>query len=105
MITTQNKALRGLILKIAHREAGRAKINGEDRSWTDADQIYLLPWETEKVRKYNIDPDYLDAVFKKLEPVHYGALIELTLSNKKVVSVDIVADVMESIYNNEEIDL
>lgn len=103
MKKTLNSVPQGLLLKIAHRSAGEAVIDGKNIQWTDADQIYLLPRDDSsgKVRKYIIHPAHVDRIYGLLDEVYWGSFIELTLSNRMVVDVTILADWMADYNSNE----
>lgn len=106
MKKTLNSVPQGLLLKIAHRSAGEAMIDGKNIQWTDADQIYLLPRDDSsgKIRKYAIHPAHVDRIYGLLENIYWGAFIELTLSNRMVVDVTILADWMAD-YNSNDVNI
>lgn len=93
----------GLLLKIGHRPAGEAVIEGKAIQWNDADQLSILPKDDSsgKIRKYSIHPAHVERIYALLEDVYWGCFIELTISDRMVIDVTILSDWMTEYYANE----
>lgn len=101
MITMRNKTIGGLLLNIKLRKAGSMEKDGKQVVWDDAHQITYVPFEEERnIKKATIKPSCVDEIVKKLDSVHWGALIELELSNNLVTDVVVVEDVLADFYEN-----
>lgn len=107
MIINNNERIRLLLCNIKEREPGSMEKDGKEITWDAAVQLVGIPWEDTRglTQKFTIEPDCVDDIVQKLEAVHWGCIVDLSLSNKKVVDLKIVEDVMLPIYRNEPIDI
>lgn len=102
MITKKGQSKKGLIVKAGFRPAGKMEKDGNSVSWADAYQIFLLSFEEEKeIEKFVVEDEYGESIMQQLETVHWGCFVELEFENRKVVSVNILADVLADFYDEE----
>lgn len=89
----------GIIVKAWLRRAGEMTGNdGKPIKWGDDHQVLIVPFEESIIQKYVIDPDCVHSVLKILDDVHWGALVSLTLRNKKVIDVQVEVDSLADFY-------
>lgn len=107
MIATSNNSAKIVLLNFKERAAGSMEKDGKTVTWDTAIQIVGINWEdlNGQVRKFTVSPSRVKEISKQLEPVHWGAVIELTLDNRQVTAVNVLADVMASLYAEKTIDL
>lgn len=107
MIAISNNSAKIVLLNFKERAAGSMEKDGKTVTWDTAIQIVGINWEdlNGQVRKFTVSQNRVKEISKQLEPVHWGAVIELTLENRQVTAVDIISDVMAELYNNEPINL
>ena len=96
-----NDAVKGLLLDLRLRKAGDGVDNtGKKFSWDDAWQIVFLPFEEEQTKKLTVDDEAVDEIVKVIDDVCWGALIELSLTDKKVSSIKLLDDCLKNYYDN-----
>ena len=107
MIATSNNSARIVLLNLKERTAGSMEKDGKSISWNDAIQIVGIRWEdlNGQARKYTVSPSHVKEISRQLEPVHWGAVIELTLENRQVTGIDVISDVMAELYADEPISM
>lgn len=107
MIINKKEDVRLMLCNIKEREAGSMDKDGKEIVWDAAVQLVGIPWEDTRAsaQKFTIEPDCVDDIVRKLDAVHWGCVVELFLSNKKVVDLEIVEDVMLPIYRNEPVNI
>lgn len=90
-----------MILNLKNRPAGEMVVEGKKINYSAAVQIVALPIEeTKKVFKYTIDPTCIDKIAALLEPVHWGCLAKIKLTNKMVTDLEIVSDPLADYYED-----
>lgn len=96
----KNDALRGLALAYRFRQAGEGKDkDGQPFSWTDAHQIYFLPFEDcQAIKKLTVSEDILEEAEKIFEDIYWGALIEVSLTNGVVSHIELLNDCLKNYY-------
>lgn len=104
---SNNSNIRGLLLELRHRNVGSMPDpkTGEIITWPEADQIVIYPWEFTKgePRKYTISPDYLPKLRQILADAHWGAVVDLSLEDRKVNGVELVLDPMATLLDEIEL--
>lgn len=102
MILNRNENIRLILFNIRNREAGSMEKNGKEITWDSAVQLIGVPWEDTNgaTRKYNIEPSHIKEISTVLEAVHWGCIVDISISQKQVVSLEVVEDVMLPFYEN-----
>lgn len=92
-----------LVLKTLHRQAGEATIDGKLVSWAEADQILVLPLESDtgKTLKYVLAPDSAEHILQLLDSVYWGCLVQLNFTGKYVSNIEIVNDWLADFYETQ----
>lgn len=83
-----------ILVKTKHRKPGKAVIEGKERTWGEAYQIVCVQVEDEKfeTHKYTILPEKVPEIWKKLEKVSWGCLIQLDFEGYLIADVEILSD-------------
>lgn len=91
------------VCNVKHRKKGSGVIDGKTIEWDGADQLIVIPLEslTGKAIKYSILPEKYQEISNKLEDVSWGALVQLTFSNKFVSDVEILSDWLTEFYKED----
>lgn len=107
MILNRNENIRLCLFNIREREAGSMDKDGKKINWDAAVQLVGIPWEDTNgaTRKYTIEPSHVDEISTILEAVHWGCIVDISISQKQVVSLRVVEDVMLPVYANEPVTL
>lgn len=86
----------GLLINAGHRDAGEGEINGRIRQWKAADRIVYIKLFDEKglVMRRDIQPEFVQKIYDVLDEVSWGAVIEVTILGKQVVSVEVISDIL-----------
>lgn len=100
MKTRKSQGTGGLLVKTWRRPKGKMEKNGKIIEWVEGFQIVIVEFEGDQIKKYLADPACADQIEAQLDAVHWGALIELELSNKKVVRVNVLEDALKDFYEN-----
>lgn len=99
MITRKQDETRGFLLDAKYRKAGQMEKEGKTIQWEDGYLIYILPFEDTRVFKYTVHPDCVDQIEHTLEQVHWGAFVELDFSNRQVISLTLLNDILINFYD------
>lgn len=107
MILNRNEDVRLCLFNIREREAGSMDKDGKTINWDSAVQLVGIPWEDTNgsTRKYNIEPSHVQEISALLEDVHWGCIVDISISQRQVVSLKVVSDVMLPVYANEPVSL
>lgn len=91
-----------LVLKTQHRSAGEATIDGKLVQWNEADQIIVMPLESEngRVLKYSLVPDKAAHILHMLDDVCWGCLVRLDFQGKSVCDLEILDDWLNDFNDN-----
>ena len=88
-----NKPILALLFNDAYREAGESEINGKTICWDEGYFLTVVPLNQNRrgeSRTYRVDPKAAKEIEKTLLDVFTGALIELEIQDKNVISVAVL---------------